>query len=55
MHGEPSEEITRFAKDNEIDTIVMGNRGLSGVKRLLQGSVSQKVCEGGNYTCVRVK
>ena len=55
MQGEPSEEIIRFAKDHEIDTIVMGNRGLGGMQRLLQGSVSQKVCSGGNYTCLRVK
>jgi Universal stress protein family. len=41
--GEPAEEIVDFARLEHIDLIVMGSRGLSPIKELLLGSVSDKV------------
>ncbi len=41
--GHSSEEICRFAEDNNIDLIVIGSHGRSGLKRAILGSVSQAV------------
>jgi nucleotide-binding universal stress UspA family protein len=43
--GDPAEEIIRLANIHQADLIVMGNRGLTGMKRILQGSVSSEVVE----------
>ena len=42
--GDPSEQIISTASEMSADLIVVGSRGLSGVKRFLLGSVSQRVC-----------
>lgn len=41
--GDPSREIERTADAGEYDTIVIGSRGLTGLGRMLQGSVSEHV------------
>ena len=41
--GAPFVEIIRYAKKNEIDMIVMGTHGYSGVKHLIMGSVAENV------------
>lgn len=41
--GSPSEEIFRIIKTHRFDLAVLGNRGLSGIKRFLLGSTSDKV------------
>lgn len=38
-----AEQIVRVAKDIEADLIVMGSRGLGGIRRTLMGSVSDSV------------
>ena len=43
LQGQPANEICNYAKENDIDLIVIGNRGLSGLKKLVMGSVSDKV------------
>jgi nucleotide-binding universal stress UspA family protein len=43
LEGNPAREICAFAKQNEIGLIVIGNRGLSGIKKLVMGSVSHQV------------
>lgn len=43
LKGRPVEEIIDYAEKNDIDMIVMGTLGLSGVKRLLIGSVAENV------------
>ena len=53
--GDPAEKILEFAKDNNVDMIVIGSRGLGSVKGLLLGSVSTKVCHLAECTCVSVK
>ena len=45
----------QFAKNNDIDMIVIGSRGLGKIKGLLLGSVSSKVCHLAECTCVTVK
>jgi len=41
--GRPSREIVEYAKREEIDHIVMGSHGRSGVARILLGSVAETV------------
>jgi nucleotide-binding universal stress UspA family protein len=41
--GEPVEEILRLANIYKTDLIAIGCRGLTGVKRILEGSVSAEV------------
>ena len=41
--GHPSEEISNIANEEKYDLIVMGSRGLSGIKIFLLGSVSERV------------
>ena len=41
--GPPHEEIVRLAKEKDIDLIVMGTHGHTGLARVLLGSVAEKV------------
>jgi universal stress protein A len=42
-HGTPYLEITNYARDHQMDLIVLGTHGRSGVSHLLMGSVAEKV------------
>jgi nucleotide-binding universal stress UspA family protein len=41
--GPPYDEIVRFAKDKNVDLIVMGTHGHTGLAHVLLGSVAEKV------------
>jgi nucleotide-binding universal stress UspA family protein len=41
--GKPHEFIVQEAKEREIDLIVMGTRGKSGLKRIFMGKVTERV------------
>lgn len=43
LEGNPADEIVDFAEKNDIDLIVMGTLGKSGVQRFLLGSVAENV------------
>lgn len=43
LEGNPAQEIVKFASANNIDLIVMGTLGKSGLERFLLGSVAEKV------------
>ena len=43
MGGQPHEFIVQEAKERDIDLILMGTHGRSGIKRVLLGSVAQNV------------
>jgi len=43
LRGSPAEEIIGFAERNNIDLIVMGTLGRTGIKGYLIGSVAEKV------------
>ncbi|OAH59590.1 MULTISPECIES: universal stress protein [Bacillaceae] len=45
IDGNPAQTIEEFAKNNNVDLIVMGSRGLGGVKELFLGSVSHHVVQ----------
>jgi len=42
LEGHPSSEIIDFAENNDIDLIVMGTLGKTGLDRFLMGSVAEK-------------
>ena len=41
--GHTADEITRMAEDNGADLVVCGNHGRSGLKRLILGSVTERL------------
>ena len=41
--GVPAAEIVRIAKEGEFDLVVLGTHGLTGLKRVLLGSVARQV------------
>ena len=43
VSGDPAEEIIRLANIYQADLILVGNRGLTGVKRIIEGSVSSQL------------
>ena len=43
LEGRPFVEIIRYARENEIDLIVISTHGRSGLKHALFGSVAEKV------------
>jgi nucleotide-binding universal stress UspA family protein len=53
--GNPAEEIIRLANIYQADMIVIGTRGLTGVKRIIQGSVSSQVVEDAPCSVLVVK
>jgi len=50
--GDPSRAIERTAVEAGYDTIVLGSRGLGGLGRVLQGSVSEHVATHTTATVV---
>jgi nucleotide-binding universal stress UspA family protein len=54
-NGDAAEVVLEIAKDNEVDVIVTGNRGLGNLTSLLLGSVSYKISQLAKCTCINVK
>lgn len=55
VQGEADTEIIRLANIHGADLIVLGSRGLTGVNRILAGSVSSRVVEEAPCTVMVVK
>ena len=53
--GRPAEQILTIAAERGVDAIVLGRRGLGDLKGLLMGSVSHKVSQLAECTCITVK
>ena len=43
LEGHPADELIRYAGENEMDIVVMGTLGRTGLDRLLLGSVAENV------------
>lgn len=41
--GQPHEAVLEYTRDNEVDLIIMGRHGRSGLNRLLLGSTAERV------------
>ncbi len=53
--GDPAEQIINTALESHVDLVVMGRRGIGGLKRLLLGSVSDKVVQNLDCPVLLVK
>lgn len=53
--GEPADEIIRLANIYKADLVIIGSRGLTGMKRIVQGSVSSQVVEEADCSVLVVK
>jgi len=53
--GDPAEQIINHAHARSVDLIVMGTRGLGQMKSMLLGSVSRKVINSTDISCLVVK
>ena len=54
-HGDPVRVILRIAEKENADLIVLGRRGLGGIRQLLMGSVSDKIMQLSERRCLTVK
>ncbi|MEC4814676.1 MAG: universal stress protein [Scytonema sp. PMC 1069.18] len=55
VSGDPAEEIVRLANIYKADLIIIGSRGLTGMRKIVQGSVSSQVVEEANCSVLVVK
>lgn len=55
LDGYPSNEIIDFAENNNIDLIVMGTLGKTGLEKFLVGSVAEKVVRGSKVPVMVVR
>jgi nucleotide-binding universal stress UspA family protein len=53
--GDPVTEILRVAQDSKIDMVVMGTHGLTGLKRVVMGSVAEGVASSATCPVVIVR
>ncbi|MBU5466222.1 universal stress protein [Virgibacillus sp. MSJ-26] len=53
--GHAAHAIIDYAKQDDTDLIVIGNRGINGIKKLVMGSVSQKVTNDAECAVLVVK
>lgn len=55
LGGSPSSSIVQYANENNIDLIVMGTHGRSGMKRYILGSVAEEVVRNSNCPVLTVE
>jgi len=53
--GHPADNICKYAEEGGFDLIVMGRKGLGGLKRFLLGSVSSSVAQCAKTSVLIVK
>lgn len=53
--GDPAEEIVNYAKEESVDLIIIGSRGLNTLGEVLLGSVSHKVAHESHCPVMIVK
>ncbi len=55
LTGDTAEELIRIATISQADLIILATRGLKGVKRIIEGSVSSQVCADAPCSVLVVK
>ena len=53
--ADPADEILKLSERDSYDLIVLGTRGLSGIRKFLLGSVSSKITEHAKCAVLTVK
>lgn len=54
-HGSPYQEIIKKAEEDEVDLIVLGTHGRSGMEHLLLGSVAERVVRTASCPVLTVR
>jgi len=55
LEGEPADTIIKYAQEQKMDNIIIGQRGLGALKSMVLGSVSQKVLHNANIPVTIIK
>ena len=55
VEGRPAEKIVEIAKKEMFDLIVVGNKGLGGIKEIFLGSVSYRIADKAQCSVLIVK
>lgn len=55
LRGTPHAAILKYAEDNDVDLVVMGTHGRSGLDRYLLGSVTEKVVRTSDVPVLTVR
>lgn len=55
LSGRPARAITEFAEQKEVDLIVVGTQGKSGIERFLLGSVADEVIRTAGCPALTIK
>ena len=55
LEGDPATEIVRYAHELNMDLVVMGTHGRTGLDRMLMGSVAEKVMREARCSVLVVK
>lgn len=55
IEGRPGVTITQYAKENDVDLIVICSRGRSGLSRWLLGTVAERVMRGATIPVLLVR
>jgi nucleotide-binding universal stress UspA family protein len=55
LTGHPADAIIDFSKDHQIDLIVMGTHGRTGVARLVMGSIAEAIVRRADCPVLTVK
>ena len=55
VQGDPADQILGVAESDGVDLIVVGNKGMTGAKRFLLGSVPNQISHGATCNVLIVK
>lgn len=55
LQGSPAEVILNYSKEHDVDVIVIGSRGLGGIREFVLGSVSHNVVQSARIPVLVVK
>ena len=55
LYGNPAEEILNFLKNKKFDLIIIGSRGLSGIRQTILGSIASAIVQKSKTSVLVVK
>jgi len=55
LSGDVAERILALISSEQIDLVILGTRGIGGIKRMLMGSVASKVSQLAECPCLTVR
>ena len=53
--GPPSDRIVEYSKENEIDLIIIGTHGRTGIRRVVMGSIAESVVRRAECPVLAIK